>query len=112
MGGVKRFARVLPPSGGNKSLSLSLSLSSFFVLVGLGSFAFASVCLILLALACVCLPPFAPFLDRSAESSSSLSSIVRNTGTDPGYIYVIFEDVKTSDWAGAGQLFGKAPEAG
>jgi 4-oxalocrotonate tautomerase len=33
-------------------------------------------------------------------------SIVRNTGTDPKYIYVIFEDVKPSDWAGAGKLFG------
>lgn len=37
-------------------------------------------------------------------------SIARNTGTDPNYIYVIFEDVKPSDWAGAGQLFGPAPE--
>jgi 4-oxalocrotonate tautomerase len=39
-------------------------------------------------------------------------SIVRNTGTDPSYIYVIFEDVKASDWAGAGKLFGQAPAAG
>ena len=39
-------------------------------------------------------------------------SIVRNTGTDPNYIYVIFEDVKASDWAGAGKLFGNAPTAG
>ena len=35
-------------------------------------------------------------------------SIVRNTGTGPQYIYVIFEDVKPSDWAGAGTLFGAA----
>jgi 4-oxalocrotonate tautomerase len=34
-------------------------------------------------------------------------SIVRNTGTDPQYIYVIFEDIKPSDWAGSGNLFGK-----
>ncbi len=33
-------------------------------------------------------------------------SIVRNTATDPNYIYVIFEDVKPADWAGAGKLFG------
>ena len=33
-------------------------------------------------------------------------SIVRNTGTEASYIYVIFEDVKPSDWAGAGKLFG------
>ncbi len=49
---------------------------------------------------------------KAAVAADITESIVRNTGTDPGYIYVIFEDVKTSDWAGAGQLFGKAPEAG
>ena len=38
-------------------------------------------------------------------------SIVRHTATDPNYIYVIFEDVKASDWAGAGKLFGKGPES-
>jgi 4-oxalocrotonate tautomerase len=37
-------------------------------------------------------------------------SIVRNTGTDPNYIYVIFDDVKPSDWAGAGKLFGGSSE--
>ena len=38
------------------------------------------------------------------------ASIVRHTATDPNYIYVIFEDVKASDWAGAGKLFGPAPD--
>jgi 4-oxalocrotonate tautomerase len=33
-------------------------------------------------------------------------SIVRNTGTDAAYIYVIFDDVKPSNWAGAGKLYG------
>jgi len=33
-------------------------------------------------------------------------SIVKNTGTDASYIYVIFEDVKASDWAGAGKMYG------
>ena len=37
-------------------------------------------------------------------------SIVRNTGTEAKYVYVIFEDVAKSDWAGAGKLYG-APEA-
>lgn len=37
-------------------------------------------------------------------------SIVRNTGTDPQYIYVIFEDIKPSDWAGSGNLFGNRAE--
>ena len=30
----------------------------------------------------------------------------KHTGTDPNYIYIVFEDVKPSDWAGAGKLFG------
>jgi len=38
-------------------------------------------------------------------------SIVRNTGTDANYIYVIFDDVAPSDWAGAGKLFGGPPPA-
>ncbi len=33
-------------------------------------------------------------------------SIARHTGTGPKYIYVIFEDVKPSDWAEEGRLFG------
>jgi 4-oxalocrotonate tautomerase len=47
---------------------------------------------------------------KEKVASEITESIVRNTGTDPNYIYVIFEDVKASDWAGAGKLFGKAPE--
>ncbi|MBU1385173.1 MAG: tautomerase family protein [Brevundimonas aurantiaca] len=38
-------------------------------------------------------------------------SIVRNTQTDPNYIYVIFEDVAPSDWAGGGKLYGEPVEA-
>jgi|GEM_PF-2049311 len=34
-----------------------------------------------------------------------------NTGTPAEYIYVIFEDVAPSDWAGAGKLFGETPTA-
>jgi 4-oxalocrotonate tautomerase len=37
-------------------------------------------------------------------------SIVRHTKTDANYVYVIFEDVKASDWAGGGKLFGAAPD--
>ena len=33
-------------------------------------------------------------------------SITKNTDTDAKYVYVIFEDVKASDWAGEGKLFG------
>lgn len=39
------------------------------------------------------------------------NSIVEHTGTDPNYIYVIFEDVALSDWAGAGKLYGGAPDS-
>ena len=38
-------------------------------------------------------------------------SIVKNTGTDPKYIYVIFEDIKPSDWAGSGKLFAAEPSS-
>ena len=45
----------------------------------------------------------------SAEINTE--SIVRNTGTDAAYIYVIFDDVAPSDWAGAGKLFGEPTAA-
>jgi 4-oxalocrotonate tautomerase len=43
---------------------------------------------------------------KEAVAKEITESIVKNTGTDAGYIYVIFEDVKASDWAGAGKLYG------
>ncbi|MFC3058456.1 tautomerase family protein [Paenirhodobacter populi] len=51
------------------------------------------------------------FEGKSAEEKAKVAaeiteSIVRNTKTDASYIYVIFDDVKASDWAGAGKLFG------
>ena len=44
--------------------------------------------------------------EKAKVAQEITDSIVRNTGTDASYIYVIFEDVKASDWAGAGKLFG------
>ncbi len=44
---------------------------------------------------------------KKAVASEITESIVRNTGTDPKYIYVIFEDVEPSNWAGEGKLFGE-----
>jgi 4-oxalocrotonate tautomerase len=41
---------------------------------------------------------------KRAVAADVTNSIVRHTGTDPNYIYVIFEDVAATDWAGAGQL--------
>jgi 4-oxalocrotonate tautomerase len=46
---------------------------------------------------------------KSKVAAEITDSIVRNTGTDPKYIYVLFEDMKPSDWAGEGKLFGEAP---
>lgn len=46
--------------------------------------------------------------DQKAKVAAEITdSIVRNTGTDPGFIYVIFEDVKPTDWAGGGKLYGE-----
>lgn len=44
--------------------------------------------------------------EKAAVAAEITESIVRNTGTDPKYIYVIFEDVAPSNWAGEGKLFG------
>lgn len=51
------------------------------------------------------------FEGKDAEAKQKVAaditeSIVKHTGTDASYIYVVFEDVKPSDWAGAGKLFG------
>lgn len=42
---------------------------------------------------------------KTAVAAEITESIVRNTGTAAEYIYVIFEDVAPSNWAGAGKLF-------
>lgn len=43
---------------------------------------------------------------KQAVAADITESIVKHTGTDASYIYVIFEDIKPSDWAGSGKLFG------
>lgn len=43
---------------------------------------------------------------KQAVAADITESIVHHTATDPKYIYVIFEDVSPSDWAGEGKLFG------
>ena len=47
---------------------------------------------------------------KSAVAADITESIVKHTGTDAAYIYIIFEDVAPSDWAGAGKLFGGVTE--
>ena len=48
--------------------------------------------------------------EKAAVAAEITQSIVRHTGTDPKYIYVIFEDVAPNNWAGAGTLFGGPKE--
>ncbi len=43
---------------------------------------------------------------KTKVAAEITESIVRHTGTDASFIYVIFEDVKASDWAGGGKLYG------
>jgi 4-oxalocrotonate tautomerase len=43
---------------------------------------------------------------KQVVATEITESIVKHTGTDPNYIYVIFEDVKPADWAGAGKMYG------
>jgi 4-oxalocrotonate tautomerase len=43
---------------------------------------------------------------KQVVAAEITESIVKHTGTDPNYIYVIFEDVKPADWAGAGKMYG------
>lgn len=43
---------------------------------------------------------------KAAVAAEITASIVAHTGTDASYIYVVFEDVKPSDWAGAGKMYG------
>ncbi len=47
---------------------------------------------------------------KKAVAAEITESIVKNTGTDANYIYVLFEDIAPSDWAGAGKLFGEESE--
>ncbi len=41
---------------------------------------------------------------KKAVATEITESIVRNTGTDAKYIYVIFEDVSPLDWTIAGEF--------
>jgi 4-oxalocrotonate tautomerase len=49
---------------------------------------------------------------KTKVAAEITESIVRNTGIDAKYIYVIFEDVAPSNWAGDGKLFGPQDNGG
>jgi 4-oxalocrotonate tautomerase len=44
---------------------------------------------------------------KARVAADITQTIAHTTDTDPSYVYVIFEDVKPSDWAGSGKLFGE-----
>ena len=44
---------------------------------------------------------------KAAIAKDVTDSIAKNAGVDPQYIYVIFDDVKTSDWSISGELFSE-----
>lgn len=44
---------------------------------------------------------------KAAIAKDVTESIAKNAGVDPNYVYVIFDDVKTSDWAISGELFSE-----
>jgi 4-oxalocrotonate tautomerase len=46
---------------------------------------------------------------KAAVAADITESIVKHTGTDASYIYVIFEDVSPGNWAGAGKLYQEVP---
>lgn len=52
------------------------------------------------------------FEGRTDEAKQKIAkdvteSIVKNTGVDPNYIYIIFEDVATKNWAIAGEVYSE-----
>ena len=52
------------------------------------------------------------FEGRSDEAKQNIAkdvtdSIVKNTGVDPNYIYVLFDDVATKNWAIAGEIYSE-----
>lgn len=42
---------------------------------------------------------------KPAMAKAITEAIVEHGGVDPQYVYVVFEDVKTSDWAIGGDIF-------
>ena len=51
--------------------------------------------------------------EQKAKVAAEITeSIVRNTGTDAKYIYVIYDDVSPGNWAGEGKLFGEPKAKG
>ncbi|PSJ44713.1 tautomerase [Zobellella endophytica] len=44
---------------------------------------------------------------KSAIAQEVTDAIAKHAGVDPNYIYVIFNDVKTENWAISGELFSE-----
>ena len=57
------------------------------------------------------------FDDKSQEAKKQVAAeitqtLIKHTGIDPKWVYVLFEDVPSSNWAVAGELFGDGDAAG
>ena len=44
---------------------------------------------------------------KASIAKDVTESIAKHTGVDPQYVYVIFNDVKTENWAISGDLFSE-----
>ena len=44
---------------------------------------------------------------KASIAKDVTESIAKHTGVDPQYVYVIFNDVKTENWAISGELFSE-----
>ena len=52
------------------------------------------------------------FDDKTAEMKQQVAAqitqtLVKLTGVDPKWVYVVFEDVSPNNWAAGGELFGQ-----
>lgn len=48
---------------------------------------------------------------KSAIAKDVTASIAKHANVDPQYVYVIFNDVETKDWAISGELFSDTLQA-
>jgi 4-oxalocrotonate tautomerase len=48
---------------------------------------------------------------KSAIAKDVTASIAKHANVDPQYVYVIFNDVETKDWAISGELFSETLQA-
>lgn len=47
---------------------------------------------------------------KRAVAAEITESLVRHTGVEANYVYIVFEDVAASDWAVAGNVLSEPPK--